>query len=77
MSSSTATAATAGNGTITGIGTTMNFAFVIPSSGQGLLGVAFPTCIPATSPNTAIIVTQPAGGAGVAVASVSAWGCQQ
>ena len=64
----TATAA----GTITG---TMNFSYVFPSSGQGVLGVAFPQCIAASAQNTAITVSVPAGGTGTN-ASLSVWGYQ-
>ena len=60
-------------GTVTG---TMNFAYVFPSSGQGVLGVAFPQCIAASATNTSIVVSVPAGGAGT-VAALSAWGTQQ
>jgi len=59
-------------GTITG---TLNFSYVFVSSGQGLLGVAFPQCIRASGQNTAIVVTAPAGGTGTTVA-VTAWGFQ-
>jgi len=62
--------------TVSGIGTTMTFEYVDPSTGQGVMGVALPTCIPASAANTSIVVTKPAGGTGTASA-VSAWGCQQ
>lgn len=65
------------NGTITGAASgTMNFAYVFPSTGQGLLGVALPQCIQASAPNTAITVSVPAGGAGT-TAALSMWGYQQ
>ncbi len=68
------TSALVQNATVTGtIGGTLNFTYVDVSSGQGLLGVAFPQCIPASAQNTNIVVTAPAGGAGT-VAAVSAWG---
>ena len=57
-------------GTVSG---TLNFTYVFVSSGQGVLGVAFPQCIGASGPNTAITVSVPAGGAGTA-ASLSIWG---
>lgn len=57
-------------GTISG---TMNYAYVFPSSGQGVLGVAFPACIVASASNTAITVTVPGGGTGT-TASLSVWG---
>ena len=60
------------SGTITG---TMNFSYVFPSTGQGVLGVAFPQCIAASAQNTAITVTVPGGGAGT-TAALSAWGYQ-
>ena len=55
------------------IGGSLHFAYVDVSSGQGLLGVAFPQCIPASAQNTNIVVNVPAGSTGT-VASVSAWG---
>lgn len=76
MTSGGTTAALVGNATVTGtIGGTLNFAYVDVATGQGVLGVAFPQCIPGTAVNTAIVVTMPAGGAGT-VAAVSAWGYQ-
>jgi PKD repeat protein len=70
------TTATVVNVTITGtVSGTMNFAFVAPSSGQGLLGVAFPQCIGASASGTAITVNVPALGAGT-VAAASIWGFQ-
>jgi hypothetical protein len=65
-----------GNATVVGtIGGTLNFTYVDVSSGQGLLGVAFPLCLPATGQNVSIVVTAPAGGASTVVA-VTAWGFQ-
>jgi hypothetical protein len=62
--------------TITGVvGGTMYFTYTFVSSGQGILGVAFPQCVGATNPNTAITLTVPAGGAGT-TASVTMWGWQ-
>jgi hypothetical protein len=78
MTSTGTTTAASGTGTITGtIGGTLNFAFLdpAPAAGQGRLIVPFRPCIPASAMNTAIVVTQPAGGAGT-VAAVSAWGYQ-
>jgi hypothetical protein len=62
-------------GTISG---TLNFAYVAPAAGtQGRLIVSFaPVCIPASAMNTAIVVTQPAAGAGTVEAAVSTWGYQ-
>lgn len=57
-------------GTITG---TLNYQYVYVSSGQGILGVAFPGCISSSAVNTSIVVTLPAGGAGT-VNAISAWG---
>jgi hypothetical protein len=57
-------------GTISG---TLNYAYVFPSSGQGVLGVAFPQCIIASGQNTAITVIVPAGGTGTN-AALSVWG---
>lgn len=72
----TASAVT-GNATVAGTVTgTLNFSYVDPSSGQGLLGVAFPRCIPASAPNTAIVVTAPASGGSGTVKAVTVWGYQ-
>jgi hypothetical protein len=68
------TTALAVAGTITGtISGTLNFTYIFASSGQGLLGVAFPICIPANNTNTAIVVNVPGGGTAT-VASLFAWG---
>jgi hypothetical protein len=76
ISSGGTTSAAVGSATVAGtIGGTLNFTYVDVSSGQGLLGVAFPQCIPGSAVNTTIVVTAPAGGAGT-VAAVSAWGYQ-
>lgn len=78
MTSAGTTTAAAGTGTVTGtIGGTLNFAFEdpAPAAGQGRLIVLFNTCIPANAMNTAIVVTQPAGGTAT-VAAVTAWGYQ-
>jgi hypothetical protein len=65
------------NVTVTGLAVgTNNYAYVFPSSGQGLLGAAFPSCIGASAPNTAIVISVPAGGTGT-TAALSAWGSQQ
>lgn len=78
MTAAGTTTAVAGTGTITGtLGGALDFAFLdpAPAAGQGRLIVPFSPCIPASAMNTAIVVTQPAGGAGT-VAAVSAWGYQ-
>lgn len=70
------TSAALGAATVTGaLGGTLNFVYVDVSTGQGLLGVAFPQCVPGSAENTAIAVNAPAGGAGT-IAAVSAWGFQ-
>jgi len=71
-SASTTTAAVV-DATVTGVPTTMNFQYVYVSSGQGILGIAFPGCITSSAENTNIVVTLPAGGAG-SVNAISAWG---
>jgi hypothetical protein len=74
LTSAGTTTATLGNATVAGtISGTMNFTYSFVSSGQGLLGVAFPGCITSSAPNTSIVVTLPAGGAGT-TAAISAWG---
>jgi len=68
------TAATTGKVTITGtVSNTLSFTYVFVSSGQGILGVAFPGCISSSATGTNIVVNTPAGGAGT-VGSVNAWG---
>lgn len=70
------TSALVQNATVAGtVSGTMNFTYVDVSSGQGLLGIAFPQCIPGSAVNTAIVVTAPAGGTGT-VKAVSVWGFQ-
>jgi hypothetical protein len=79
MTSGGSTAAVTGLGTVAGtISGTLDFAYVAPIAGtQGRLIVNFaPVCIPASAMNTAIVVTQPAAGAGTVEAAVSAWGYQ-
>lgn len=74
VTSAGTTSATSGTITLTGtISGTMNFTYVFVSSGQGVLGIAFPGCISSSAVNTSIIVNTPAGGAGT-TGSVSAWG---
>lgn len=74
VTSAGTTAATLGNITITGtIGGTMNFEYAFVSSGQGILGIAFPGCISSSGKNTSIVVNTPAGGSGT-VGAVTAWG---
>lgn len=69
--------AVVGNATVAGVVTgTINFSYVDVSSGQGLLGVAFPRCIPASALNTTIVVTAPASGGSGTVKAVTAWGYQ-
>lgn len=69
--------AVVGNATVANTVTgTLNFSYVDVSAGQGLLGVAFPRCIPANATNTAIVVTAPASGGSGTVKAVTAWGYQ-
>lgn len=68
------TAAINADVTVTGtISGTMHFNYVFVSSGQGILGIAFPGCISSSAKNTSIVINVPAGGAGTVV-SASAWG---
>lgn len=74
VTSAGTSAATAGTVTVTGtVSGTLNFTYVFVSSGQGILGIAFPGCISSSAVNTSIVVNVPAGGTGT-VGSVSAWG---
>jgi len=76
ISSGGTTTASAVNVLITGtVSGTLNFQYVFVSSGQGVLGVAFPQCIGASASNTAITVSVPGGGAGTS-AALSIWGYQ-
>jgi hypothetical protein len=54
----------------------MNFAYEGVTTGQGLLGVAFPQCQPAAGQNIPIVVTLPSVGAAVQTTAVTAWGYQ-
>ena len=68
------TTAALGNITITGtVSGTMNFGYTFVSSGQGIIGIAFPGCISSSAVNTSIVVNVPAGGAGT-VGAVTSWG---
>lgn len=62
-------------GTITG---TMNYTFTFPAGAVvgSTLVIPFPTPVPASAVNTAIVVTLPAGGAGNTNATVAAQGYQ-
>jgi len=74
ITSGGSSASTVVTATITGtISGTLNYSYVFPSSGQGVLGVAFPQCIIASAQNTAITVSVPAGGTGTN-AALSIWG---
>jgi hypothetical protein len=76
LTSGGTTTAAVTTATIAGvIGGTMSYVYVFTSGSQGLFGIAFPTCIPANAMNTAIVITQPAGGTGT-IGAVSAWGYQ-
>jgi hypothetical protein len=77
---------TAGAGTaaaqdvqITGTLVTMHNAYLDPSSGQGVTGVAFPTCFRSAAVNTNIVITKPnnASGGGAEISSLTLWGCLQ
>ena len=75
ITSGQTTVQTTVDATITGlVGGTKTFAYVFPSSGQGVLGVAFPGCITSSAKNTSIIVNVPASGGAGTAGSVSAWG---
>jgi hypothetical protein len=73
------TTPTAADLTITGtVSGTLHFTYVSGgATTQGALGVPFPQCIPASAPNTAIVVTQPAGGTGTGAAATTTWGYHQ
>jgi hypothetical protein len=75
---STATAAAAGNATVTGLITgTMNFEMGTGTSPAVVHTMQnFNPCVPTNAVNTAIAVVSAAPGAG-GVISVTAWGCQQ
>jgi hypothetical protein len=51
----------------------MSFIYTFVSSGQGVLGVAFPGCISSSAVNTSNAITVPGGGAGSVVAT-NIWG---
>lgn len=60
-------------------GGTMTFTFGTPAGATASatpLNVPFTPCLPASAPNTAIVVTLPALGAGVTAANVDVWGYQ-
>lgn len=80
MTSAGSTAATVVSPTITGvIGGTQTFTYVSVAGvtlGNTPLVVDFAPCLPASSLNTAIVVTLPALGAGNTNATATAWGFQ-
>src|SRR6266705_3623475 len=59
--------------TVAGVPTTMNFTYTFVSTGQGILGIAFPGCITSSAPNTNIVVSVPGSGGTGTVGSVTAW----
>lgn len=59
--------------TITGTVSPQFFEYNFVSSGQGLLGVAYPGCLTSSAENTPIIINLPAGGVGT-TAAIAAWG---
>ena len=74
VTSAGTSSATLGNITLAGtVSGTMNFEYAFVSSGQGILGIAFPGCIVSSTTNTSIVLTTPAGGAGT-VGAISMWG---
>lgn len=64
---------TVANITVTGITTPLLFIYDYPNPGQGLLGVAFPSCISAATKGQGITVTMGAGDS-VSQEALSAWG---
>lgn len=80
LTASGATAGLAVTATVAGVlGGTMNYTFTFPAGvavGATPLTVAFPTPIPASAANTAIVVTLPASGAGGTNATAAAQGFQ-
>jgi hypothetical protein len=59
--------------TVTGLQNTLSYIYVFVSSGQGILGIAYPGCWSAGTMGGNIVVNVPGGGAGTS-AAVSAWG---
>lgn len=77
MTSAGTTTAVVGTATVAGvIGGTLSYVYADPATTAVQLIVRYPpVCIPASAQNTAIVVTQPAGGAGT-TAAVTAYGYQ-
>lgn len=61
------------NLTVTGIPTALSMQYAYVSSGQGILGIAFPGCIASKAQASAITVTLPGGGTGT-VNALDVWG---
>lgn len=79
VTSAGATAALAVDVTVAGLANTLHYAFVHPGgvpTGAAPLVVQFSRPLPASAPNTAIVVTLPASGAGGTNAAVNAHGYQ-
>ncbi len=79
MTAAGSTAAAAVVATVTGVANAQSYIFVFPAgalTGAAPLIVEFPQPIPASAPNTPIVVTLPSGGVGNTNAAVSAHGFQ-
>lgn len=79
MTSGGTTTPTAAQGTITGLaGGTQSVVYVSGgATSQGVLGAAFPGCLPSVVQGGNIVVTEPAGGTGTQAASLWIWGFLQ
>lgn len=71
------TTAVVGTSTLVGTaGTTLQFAYVFVSSGQGALGVVFSPCIPASATNTTLTLSISQGSTGT-IGALNVWGYRQ
>lgn len=77
ITSAGATAGTVRAATVTGVGATLTYEYLDPSTGQGFLGVALPVCYSSSAQNTNIVVTVPGTGTNTVGLAVTAWGCLQ
>jgi hypothetical protein len=80
ITSSGSTAALVVQPTVTGLnGGTLTYTYASVAGAtlaNAPLVVTFPTCMPSSAPNTAIVVTVPSLGAGNTSTTVNAWGAQ-
>jgi hypothetical protein len=59
--------------TVVGTKVQQAYAYNFPTTGQGVLGIAYPACLISATQNTSITVAVPSGGTGT-IDALSLWG---